>query len=36
MALFKHLIIESSATIEASPEKIWEFFFSINDNYQNQ
>ncbi|MCD4746258.1 MAG: hypothetical protein K8R58_08160 [Bacteroidales bacterium] len=35
MGLFKQYIIKSSIKIKATPEKIWNFFYNIEDNYKN-
>ncbi len=34
MALFKQLILEDSIEIKTKPEKIWEFFTSLEKNYK--
>ena len=35
MGLFKQFIIKSSTEINSTPEKIWDFFYNIEDNYKN-
>ena len=34
MGIFKKIVIESSTKIETTPEKIWNFFSKIEDNYK--
>ena len=33
MTLFKQLVLENSVEIKTSPEKIWEFFTNLEQNY---
>lgn len=35
MGLFKHYIIKSSTEIKTTPEKVWGFFYNIEENYKN-
>jgi len=35
MALFKQLVFEDSIEIRTSPEKIWEFFTNLEQNYKS-
>ena len=34
MALFKQLVLKGSIEIETSPERIWEFFANLEQNYK--
>jgi len=34
MGIFKHQIIESATEIKTTTEKIWEFFYKIEENYK--
>ena len=33
MGIFKHKVVESAAEIRTTPDKIWEFFYNLEDNY---
>lgn len=35
MRLFKNYIIESSIEIKTDPDKIWDFFYNLENNYKN-
>lgn len=34
MGLYKHYAVESTTEIKTTPEKIWEFFYAIENNYK--
>ena len=34
MGIFKKYIIKSSIEINTSPEKLWDFFYNLETNYQ--
>ncbi len=34
MGLFKQLVIKDSVEIKTTPEKIWEFFINLEQNYR--
>lgn len=35
MGLFKHYKLTSSTRIQTSPENVWNFFYNLEDNYEN-